>query len=202
LTKPFEIVLEEGREVGGFGLLGTLRYQALQEDSGPNERRAMFSTTALAPAVQLGGGLSTHVRLDASAYHGGSTFAWGQMQAGLIYNPSPRVRFGAAYVYGSHTGTPSFAIDELFSTRAFHGRVDFDFGPTKLSLLSKFDFEKRKWFDNEIGLSQVLGPIEPFITFREFPRTVTFGVRLRAEQAFDRLRRRFDNRTPSLIDRP
>jgi hypothetical protein len=112
------------------------------------------------------------------------------------------VRFGAAYVYGSHTGTPSFAIDELFSTRAFHGRVDFDFGPTKLSLLSKFDFEKRKWFDNEIGLSQVLGPIEPFITFREFPRTVTFGVRLRAEQAFDRLRRRFDNRTPSLIDRP
>jgi hypothetical protein len=49
LTKPFEIVFEEGREVGGFGLLGTLRYQALQEDSGPNERRTMFSTTALAP---------------------------------------------------------------------------------------------------------------------------------------------------------
>lgn len=200
VTKPFDLVFEEGRELAGFGLLGSVRYQSLQEDGGSNERRTLLSFAALAPAVQIARGLHTHVRVDTNAYYGDNASAWGQLQAGLIFNPTPKVRFGAAYVFGSQTGTPTFAIDELFTTRAFHGRVDFDFGPTKLSFLSKYDFERRTWFDNEIGLSQAVGPIEPFITFREFPRTVTFGVRLRAEQAFDRLRRRFENRTPSQID--
>ena len=104
---------------------------------------------------------------------------------------------GAAFVYGSHTGEPTFDIDRLFATRAFHGRLDVDLGTTRLSFLSKFDLDRRKWYDNEIGLSQVVGPLEPFITFREFPRTVTFGVRLRAEQAFDRLRQRLERRTPN-----
>lgn len=200
LTKPFDLVFEEGRDVAGFGLLGTVRYQSLQEDGGPSERRAIVGATALAPPVMLARGLSTHLRADGSGYLGENSFGWGQVQAGLIFNPTRHIRMGAAYVYGSHTGTSTFRLDELFATRTFHGRVDVDFGATKLSFLTKYDFERRKWFDNEIGLSQVLGPIEPFITFREFPRTVTFGVRLRAEQAFDRLRRRFENRTPSQVD--
>ena len=121
-----------------------------------------------------------------------------------MFNPSRMVRMGGAPVYGSHVGEPTFDIDRLFATRAFHGRLDFDFGTTRLSFLTKYDLDRRKWYDNEIGLSQVAGPIEPFVTFREFPRTVTFGVRLRAEQAFDKLRQRLENRTPnrSKPDRP
>ncbi len=204
VTKPFDIVLEQGGLFSGFGLSSGVRYQSLQQDGGANERRLILGGALLAPALPLGGGLATHLRFDGSTYLGKNSFRWGQAQAGLTFNPSPQVRMGAAFVYGSHAGEPTFDIDRLFSTRAFHGRFDLDLGTTRLSLLTKYDMDRRKWYDNEIGLSQMLGPIEPFITFREFPRTVTFGVRLRAEQAFDRLRQRLEKRTPNRVkeDKP
>lgn len=198
ITKPFDLMLEAGDTLAGWGLLGGFRYQSIQQDSGPNQRRSILSGTALAPRVDLGGGLATHLRFDGTGYFAGRSFGWAQVQAGLIYNPFETVRLGAAIAYASHSGRETFVIDRLFATRTFHGRMDFDFGTTRLSFLTKYDFERRKWFDNEIGLSQVAGPIEPFITFREFPRTVTFGVRLRAEQAFDRLRQRMETRTPNV----
>jgi len=202
-TKPFEITFEEARLVGGFALLGNLRYQALQEDGGPSDRRVGAALAALAPSIQLAPGLDTHVRLDTDALWGERRFMWAQVQAGLYYRPARSVRLGAAIVHGSHSGTEVFAIDPLVSTRAFHGRIDVDLGTTRLNFLTKFDFDRRKWYDNEIGISQVIGPIEPFIVFREYPRTITFGFRLRAEQAFDRLRQRLERRkSSSTVDLP
>lgn len=203
VTKPFDLIFEEGRQFKDVGLFANLRYQSLSEDDGVSEKRAILSGAALARPVQLGKGLTTQLRVNYSGFTGDNSFAWGQVQVGLLYNPTSWLRMGAAYVYGSQTGTPTFELDRLFASKAFHGRMDLDFGSTRLSFLSKFDFDRKKWYDNELGLSQVMGPIEPFVIFREFPRTITFGVRLTAERAFDRLRRRLEGHTPNeTVDRP
>lgn len=202
-SKPAELILEEGREVGGFGLLANARYQSIREENGRNEKRAVVMGAALAPSVEIGGGLETHLRVDAATFLGRERFGWAQVQGGLVYRPSSQLRLGAAYVLASQSGRPLFENDRLFSMRAFHGRMDVDFGSTRVSFLTKFDFDRRKWYDNEIGLSQVVGPIEPFVTFREFPRTVSFGVRFRADEVFDRIQRRLAGQPArSSKDRP
>ena len=202
-SKPVELIVEEGRDVGGFGLLANGRLQSIREEGGPNASRGVFSGSALAPAVQLANGLDTHLRFDASAYLGKERYHWTQLQAGLIYRPSAQLRLGGAYVIASQSGQPLFENDRLFSMRAFHGRFDVDFGSTRVSLLSKYDFDRRKWYDNEIGFSQVAGPVEPFVIFREFPRTISFGLRFRADEVFDRIQRRISGQPPrSTKDRP
>ncbi len=201
-SKPYELIFEEGRTTGGFGLFGNVRYQHIQEIYGPSDLRGLAMMSVLFPQVHLGGGLSTHVRVDGAGYAGKERFGWAQAQAGLTYNPNPHVRIGSAFVLGSQTGNPFFENDKLYSTRAFHGRIDLDFGSTKLSFLTKYDLDRRKWYDNEIGLSQVAGPINPFVIYREFPRSLTFGVKLRAEDVFERLRLRLEHRTPTRLDKP
>lgn len=202
-SKPIEIVAEEGREVGGFGLLANARYQRIRQEGGREESRGVVIGSALAPSLELGGGLATHVRFDTTAYLGKDRYQWGQVQAGLIYRPSDQLRLGGSYVIASQNGTALFENDRLFSMRAFHGRFDVDFGSTRFSLLSKYDFDRRKWYDNEIGVSQVVGPLEPYLIFREFPRTISFGVRFRADEVFDRIQRRISGQPPkSKSDRP
>jgi hypothetical protein len=202
-SKPLELILEEGREVGGFGVLANARYQSIREERGKNENRAVIMGAVLAPSVSLGGGLETHLRFDTSTFLGRERFGWAQVQGGLVYRPSSQLRVGAAYVLATQSGRPLFDNDRLFSMRAFHGRMDVDFGSTRVSFLTKFDFDRRKWYDNEIGFSQVAGPIEPFVIFREFPRTVSFGVRFRADEVFDRIQRRLSGQLPkSKNDRP
>lgn len=202
-SKPFEAIWEEGRQVGGFGLLLNGRFQNIRDELGRRDDRAVVFASALAPSQALGNGLSTHLRVDSSAFLGRDRYQWTQAQAGLIFRPSPQLRMGAAYVLASQTGSPFLANDRLFAMRAFHGRVDVDFGATRVSLLSKYDFDRRKWYDNEIGFSQVAGPIEPFVVFREFPRTLSFGIRFRADEVFDRIQRRLSGQSPrSRDDRP
>jgi len=202
-SKPLELIFEEGREVGSFGLLANARYQSIREERGRNENRAALMGAVLAPPVMLGGGLETHLRLDAATFLGRDRYSWTQIQGGLVYRPSHQLRLGAAYVAATQNGRALFENDQLFSMRAFHGRMDVDFGSTRVSFLTKFDFDRRKWYDNEIGFSQVAGPIEPFVVFREFPRTVSFGVRFRADEVFDRIQRRISGEPPkSKSDRP
>lgn len=202
-SKPIELIVEEGRDVGGFGFLANVRHQAIREAGGAHEWRTVLAGSALAPGYSIAPGLDTHLRLDTSAFLGRERYQWAQVQAGLIFRPSHQLRIGAAYVLASQSGTPLFENDRLFAMRSFHGRMDVDFGSTRVSLLSKFDFGRRKWYDNEIGFSQVAGPLEPFIVFREFPRTISFGVRFRADEVFDRIQRRLSGQPPkSNEDRP
>jgi hypothetical protein len=202
-SKPFEAIWEEGRMIDAMGLLLNGRYQNIREERGRNADRAVLMGALLAPTVDLGRGLGTHLRLDSTAFLGRERYQWTQAQAGLIYRASPQLRLGASYVWASQTGTPLFENGRLFAMRAFHGRMDVDFGSTRVSLLSKYDFDRRKWYDNEIGFSQVAGPIEPFVVFREFPRTLSFGLRFRADEVFGRIQRRLSGQPPrSLDDRP
>ena len=44
-------------------------------------------------------------------------------------------------------------------------------------------------------MSQKLGGISPYVSYREFPRSFSFGVKLTVEDTLKRISRRIDERT-------
>lgn len=199
-SKPFELIFENGRSFGEWGLYSQIRHQAIREEDGPTNSRTNAMGTLLFPSSQITTGLTSHVRIDGAAFMGNERFGWAQFQAGLVYRPFDRVRLGGAIVQGHEFGRHQFDADRLYSLRAYHFRLDTDLGSTKLSFLSKYDIERSKWYDNEIAVRQVAGSLEPYITYREFPRSFTFGVRMRLEDVFDRISRRARGESPKAND--
>jgi hypothetical protein len=196
-SKPFELISENGRNWNGLGVYSQLRYQQIHESSSPKVNRLFAGISLLAPDQQITPQLNTHLRVDSTGYLGGKNFSWAQVQAGLVYRPLSNLRIGGAVVQGAEFGTPDFVADRLFSTSGMHWRADIDFGSTVFSYLGKYDFNRGKWYDNEIGLRQVIGSLEPYITYREFPRSFSFGVKLRLDQTIERLTQRAKGLQPS-----
>jgi hypothetical protein len=191
-TKAFDVVFEQARPFSGLGVYSSLRFHDIREEGGLSERRMMASVTTVLPSAEIAHGLRTHARIDSSGYVGDrNTFGWATAQLGLIFQATPQLTMGAAFVRGRELGSPTFSADRLFSRSSYHLRMDADFGTTRLSYLAKYDNHRNKWFDNEISLSQTVGSIIPFVSYREFPRSFTFGVRLKAEETLAKLGERF-----------
>lgn len=189
-SKPLEIIAENGRPFGEFGLFSQVRLQQIHAEAGSVINRAYATATLLGPETSVARNLKTLVRLDGTAYTGKKSFSWAQGLAGLTYQPHPRFRMGGALSQAAELGSPDFLADRLFSSSAFHLRGDVDFGSTMVSYLGKYDFDRSKWYDNEISVRQVIGALEPYITYREFPRSFSFGFSLRLDQTLERLARR------------
>ncbi|MEQ1822535.1 MAG: hypothetical protein ABL949_08495 [Fimbriimonadaceae bacterium] len=195
LTKPFEITLEQARPFGGIAFYSALRFHDIRDESGLSERRVGSNVAALLPSVELMPGLRTHARLDFSAYSGDrNTFGWGQSQLGLIFSPSEKFSLGASMVRGSEFGRPTYASDRLFSRYGYHFRMDADLGVVSLCALSKYDSGLKKWFDNELQATLRAGSVNPFISYRQFPRSFAFGVHLQAEEVFKRISNRINGK--------
>lgn len=191
LTKPWEIVLEDGREVKGFAIATQVRSHAIRDQSTPLEVRLMGSLTLAAPNIDILPGLYVSMRGEATGFlNPGTDSGWLLGQAGLVYRPNEFFRVGAALSQGLEFGFARFASDELYSTRTLHLRADLDLGATTLGILGKYGFGDRRWFDTEISLSQVAGCLEPYVLYRRFPRTLSFGVRFRLDDLFERIERR------------
>jgi hypothetical protein len=190
-TKPLEFVLEHALSARGVQLEGQVRYQTIRRQSEGMHGRLMGQFVALLPSYELRPGLATHVRFDAAVYRNpGSNFGWGAAQIGLIYQASPHIRLGAAYVAGAERGSPLFEQDSLFSRGAYHLRGDFDWRTTRLSVLGKYDVGRRSLYGYEVAVAQAIGCIEPFVAFRSFPRSFSFGIRLRLDDLEEAIRRR------------
>lgn len=191
-TKSIDVVFEQARPFGDFGFYSSLRYSDIREEGGISENRIMASVTTLMPQIDFGGGLKSHARIETNGYTGDrNQFGWFSSQIGLIYEPFPTLRLGGTWVRSSEFGKPTFIADRLFSKNGYHLRLDADFGTTQISYLAKYDEGRKKWYDNEIALSQTIGSVIPFIAYREFPRSFTFGVRLKAEETLAKLSERF-----------
>ncbi|HZH97697.1 MAG TPA: hypothetical protein VEX38_01890, partial [Fimbriimonadaceae bacterium] len=190
-TKPVEGVYQVGALSNGLAFDGQVRLQSIRAFDGPTQLRALVNSNILLPALDFGSGLYTHVRLSGTGYlNKGGTFGWGAAQAGLVFKASRQLRLGASLVRGFETGTPAFEADRLYSTNALHLRTDIDFGATKLNLLGKYDFDRRSWYDYEIAVTQAAGCVEPFVAYRRFPSTLTFGLRLRIDDFLELINRR------------
>lgn len=195
-TKPLEVVFEQARPFGEFGFFSSLHLHDIREEGGLQERRALAQVSTVLPSIDFGRGLKTHARVDLLGIAGDrNRFGWSQAQIGLFYSPVKNFQVGAAWVRAKEFGQATFEADRLFSLGGYHLRMDADFGPTRISYLTKYDNARRKWFDNEIAVSQKLGGISPFISYREFPRSFSFGVKLTVEDTLKRISERINKRT-------
>lgn len=190
-SKPVDIIYEQATSFGGFGEYAQLRGQRIQQLGGTRETRAVASGALLLPELSLGKGSYTDIRLDGSAYLGDKNhYGWGHLQAGLVTRPSKYVRLAAAYEGAFEQGTPTFVADRLYKNHWISVRSDLFLGPTKLSVLQKYDPRGQSWFDSEFQISQVAGCLEPYLVYRRFPRGYSFGFRLRVDDLLDVIRRR------------
>lgn len=191
-TKSIDVVFEQARPFGDFGFYSSLRYSDIREEGGTSENRIMASVTTLMPQLDFGGGLKSHARVETNGYTGDrNQFGWIASQFGLVYEPFSTIRVGGTYFVASEFGKPTFVADRLFSKSGYHLRLDADFGTTQFSYLAKYDDNRKKWYDNEFSITQTIGSIMPFVSYREFPRSFTFGVKLRAEETLNRIAKRF-----------
>lgn len=195
-SKAIDLAYERSGPMSGFGTNFQFRAQSIRRDAEDFIERGILSGTVAAPSLSIARGLNTDLRVDFSGIAGeGSAFGWVRGQAGLVYQPIPQVTVGAAFVSAGETGTPDFITDRLVSKHAFHGRIDLNLGPTKISYLAKYDYDRKGWYDNEYSVSQVVGCLEPFLVRREFPREYAIGVRFRFNDFFSLLERRKQERT-------
>ncbi|MCW5937921.1 MAG: hypothetical protein KIT11_11520 [Fimbriimonadaceae bacterium] len=196
VTKQLEIVGEAGEQIGGLGVYGNLRIQSIR----PNPRenfieRALGLVTVAAPTVNLGRDLLLVTRADLfGTASEKNTFAWVRGLAGLTWEPIEGLTAGVAYTRGTSAGTPDFLFDPLVSREAFHVRFDYVRGPYTLRYLTKYDFDRKNWYDREYEIALVAQVVEPFILFRSFPSDTRFGVRFRLDSFVDRLQRRRQSR--------
>jgi hypothetical protein len=110
--------------------------------------------------------------------------------ATLIARPSDQITLGLAYFRAQEWGSPLFDADRLFSKKGLHFRVDLDFAATDVSILVKYDFDRKELYDFEIALEQVMPVITPFFSYREVPGTFAFGFKLRADNLLRALKSR------------
>lgn len=195
-NKPIEIAYERSDTFGPLKAISQARTGLLGQTRGSTDPRSSLTTSILPPRLRLGKNLSLLSRLDAATF--GTTeglYSWFRGQLGLVYEPTSWLRLGAATFGSGEAGNAQFPMDELFSKSGSHLRLDVNLGPTKLSLLNKYDSRVRKWYDREYTASQVVGCLEAFILYRQEPNQYGFGLRLRANEFFDNLRQRNQRRT-------
>ena len=173
-------------------MLGQLRYGMVHERlSEDKHQRAEFLGTALVPDIRLGSGAVLRFRADVGAVTGEtSDYGWVRPMASIVVKPSSQVSLGLAYFRAQQWGTPLFDADRLFSKKGLHFRVDFDLKATDLSILLKYDFDRKDIYDIEVALEQVMPVITPFFSYRQFPGTFAFGFKLRADNLLRALKNR------------
>ncbi len=201
-TKPWEVVLDSGSELMGFGIQAQLRHQRIGEDNRNFQTRSSALIGVAAPDWRLGKNLFTLVRADSRVYlNAGEDSGWARAQAGLIFR-AKNFRIGTAYSVGSEWGTPAFSFDSAKPLESIHARFDGALGNFKLSMLNRFDVKNKNWFDREVALRWNMGCFEPYVLWREAPRRLTFGIELTSLRAFARLSSAFKNRDANNRPRP
>ncbi|MBA3725653.1 MAG: LPS-assembly protein LptD [Armatimonadetes bacterium] len=191
LDRPIFAGFEMARSLGPIKAEAQVRYGLVKERlTSQAINRMEGSATALLPDVSLGKKLALRFRADLGLFAGDQGYGWLRPLAALVFSPNEQMRLSAGYFSAATWGTPQFDNDRLYSTQAAHLRADFDFASTDLSLLLKYDFDRRRWYDFEVSFGQVMHCIRPFFSYRSFPGTIALGFTLRADKLFEALRRR------------
>lgn len=193
-SKPFEAVYERGGAAEGLAWFGQARMQSIRRDGEDvNARMILTGSVALDPKP-LAKNLSAVSRVDTSLF-AGPNYGWVRGSLGVVYRPLPQVTLSGSGYASQDFGHSQYDIDQLFSKGGFALRADFDLGPTKFSYLTKWD-PSLGIYDREYTASQVVGCLEPFITYRQYPNTYNLGIRFRLDEFYGLLRRRDFHRKP------
>lgn len=192
VSKPLELIFEQGGQREGIGWLNTSRLQLIRSQVKDNYRPRLSSAAAFSlPDIELAPDLDWRMRLDLfSTLSSHTAYGFARGQAGLVWQPDKRLKLGAAYVLGAEAGKPDFNWDRLYSRQAVHWRADAALGPFKFSHLWKYDFDQGVIYDREYMASFIAGAFEPFIEYRQFPSSYQFGFRFRMDNIAERLTQR------------
>lgn len=185
ISKPFDAAYELGGKLGHRGgYLGQVRAQSIRPDArSSDEFRLASQWIAHSGWYPIGKRLSTGLRLDSDLL---GEYGW-LRAAGMLHYDAGKVQLAGGFTETMEWGRPQFVFDEPFNKRAAHFRADVNLGSITASSLVKYDFERRSWTDVEYGLSLVAGSFEPYLNYRQYPRTLQFGIRLRLQDLFEKL---------------
>ena len=198
-TKPLEVVYDKGGSHEDLGYYGQIRFQAVRKNDEDLHNRIVIQTTVDMVSHKISNGLRTHLRADGAGYFGASTtFGWARVDGALSYEPSRLFTFGASAFIGSEAGDSLYQDDRLYSRTGITGRADLNLGPTKLSMLAKYDTDHHNVFDQELGVTQAMDGLEAFVVYRKFPSQYLLGVRLRVDSLMSALSKRKSERSQPL----
>ena len=128
--------------------------------------------------------------MDLAGYFGPTEFGWGRAQAGFATNPTPRFGIGVAGFVGGQEGTELYPIDRLPIKKGVDGRIDLSNGPTRFSILDRYDLEHGHNYDVQYSISQIMGGFEGFFNYRRNFGTYSFGLKIRLDDFLDVASRR------------
>lgn len=201
-SKAVELSAERGGDLGSAGFISQMRLQTIRQQGGPWITRGVLTGSIGSPLAHFTGNLVGWARVDGESYLGPKTSGWLHGTVGIAYNPVKQLRLSAGYVTGRDFGTSQFDIDRLGIGFGFNVRADLDLGPTKISFLTKHD-GKLGWWDREYSVSQVVGCLEPFVTYRKSPADYRIGLKIRIDQFVDVLQSRdFKRKSPEIGGNP
>lgn len=190
MDRPWYVGIQSNHMLGDVAFQIQSRLGTMRLRSHPSETRRVESyLTLLPPVLSFGGALKGRIRADVGSFVERSHhYGWLRTEFGLIYQHDPEFRFTASYVSSMDWGSPRFAVDELYSKRALHLRTDFRFPATDLSLLLKYDFDRKSLYDIEVAIGQVAHCVRPFFAWRKFPGSFAVGFQVRADNLFEALK--------------
>ncbi|MCG9896144.1 MAG: hypothetical protein MH204_11780, partial [Fimbriimonadaceae bacterium] len=173
----------------------TSRLQLIRPDRSSDFVPRGVVQSTWATASEPGHGVSLHLRSDAfAAASADSTFGFLRGLAGASWSPWTEgrdgLRFGVGLSGGVTGGRPQFGFDDLISRSGLHFRSDLNVGPYSLSWLGKYDLNRRAFFDREYEIALLADGFEPFLQYRQNPRSYQLGIRFRLDGVLDRIQSR------------
>ena len=191
-TRPLEIGYEKGGPVGDWGYLLQAKASRIIEAGSLSANRLMLQANVFTPIARSGNFVAA-TRFDGSTRFDTNSSGYLGAESGLSYHVWQDLCIGAG-VYGyKNFGTNTFQADAFVSNQGYVVRGDLIGSATKLSLMYRYD-PSLGWFDREYRVSQIMGPIEPVLVFRESPRHYELGFIFRTDGIAKILRKRQFNR--------
>lgn len=187
-SKLLEGVYEVGGKHDGFGYFGQVRLQEIRRNPEPFQSRVVLVGAAGPSPRVIAKNLISDIRVDTSVFVGPNS-GWVRGIAGFSYRPVSQVALSLGGYASRQFGNSQFDSDTLFGQNGAIGRADFHLGPTQFSYLIKYDTTLGT-YDREYTASQVVGCLEPFVLYREYPNTYNIGVRFRLDEFYALLRRK------------
>lgn len=198
-SRQLEVGYEKGGPFGDWGYLLQAKASRIAEGGGPGQNRLMFQANAFTPLAKSGN-FTAGARLDGVYRFDASPSGYLGAEGGLSYQANEFLKFSTG-LYGYHNfGTPLFAGDNFVTNQGYVVRGDW-FGPANnFSLMFRYD-PTQGWFDKEYRISQVMGPLEPVLAYRESPRQYSIGFKFRTGDITRLLQRRKIQRNSQVIDK-
>jgi hypothetical protein len=189
-TFPIAGGYEWGGSAGSFGYLSDFRLETIRKvGDAANLTRAEAEGSLELPTVRLRPDLTLISRADAEGFQSDRSFGWARLSGGLVYQPIQALRLGAGLMGAAQGGTPDFDIDPLAYENGAMLRADYQLGPRQLGYMVRYS-TRGGVFDNEVLITQAMGPLEAYFAYRQYPGDTRLGVTLRIEPLLDVLKRR------------